>query len=626
MRMLPRWLMLTIKKRTVALVAVAFISAVFLTACGPAGPRDLRKGDRLIQKGEYADAIPVLREAVDLLHDRPNHVQAVAWNFLGLAYQGAGQAAAAMHAYSQALKLDRDLWPADYNLGCLSLEQSNYTDAIDYLTTYTTAFPRDYNAFVLMGRARYRAALERPGNESGRQIQFENARQDFEYAEKLHSTAEACNALGLLELQHRIPSAAAIRRSISFFRAALQDQPGYPPALLNLAIVLQRGANDPKEALAVYRQYLDTKPPPAQAADVEKLVHQLDVSTRITITPPKTIIAPATTPTNPSAPRPPPAIVQNPVPKPTPVPAPSATPAPAPAQAQPAKPAPAANQVESVPAESHAPASQPAPTPMAAHPTNVAPVVISEQPSPAPVSTQPPPVTGGNAPEALATPPPRTSIAPSNNPANNSGNELPVVEPEEKKTSFAQKLNPLNWFSHGNKRNDIEEPAPVSNAPAANLPDRNLAEQLTTEGKRAEHQANRAEAIRLYKEAIKADPSFFEPGLALGLAEIQARDYTAAQEALTKALTVQPESADARYAYAWVLSKEGYYQDAANELERLLTFRPQEVRGHLLLGNLYSDNLGQPRMARDQYLKALGLIDPQSPQAATIRAWLDQHP
>jgi len=132
--------------------------------------------------------------------------------------------------------------------------------------------------------------------------------------------------------------------------------------------------------------------------------------------------------------------------------------------------------------------------------------------------------------------------------------------------------------------------------------------------------------MRDYQEAMKADPTYFEAGLALGLAAIDMKDYPTALDALGQALTLQANSADARYAFAWVLGRRGCYQDAANELGRLLSAHPREVRARLLLGNIYADNLGQPKLAREQYLKALDLIEPQSSQAAVIRAWLDQHP
>ena len=478
--------MLTIKKRRGALQVLAVILAASLTACGPPGSRDLHKGEQLIESGQFAEAIPVLNEALQLLRGAPATVQASAWNLLGLACHGAGQSEAASRAYLEALKLDRNLWAADFNLGCLRLEQTNFTGAIDYLTTYTTSHPKDVNGFLLLGRARLKLALERSGPEKARQLQLENARLDYEYAEKMRGTAEACNALGLIALQRRIPGTELAKASVSFFKLALQREPHYPPALLNLAIVLQ--SYDPRQALDTYREYLALQPVPPQAKEVEKLARQLDLNLRITLVPQHPSPPPAT-PTNPSPPRQMPAPVENQVPKP----APSSTPKAAPAER------PAASLQLSAPPANPPPAARPPPQ--------------SPVPTP-PVTRTPPPGDTAN-PVADVTAP-----------------ETPAVKPpEERKASLVQKLNPLNWFPGKSKKTDASEtpvspetessgrytyPLPVTPIPG----DRKLAERFIKEGRQAEHQSNRAEAMQDYKEALKADPTCFEAGLALGLAAI----------------------------------------------------------------------------------------------------------
>jgi tetratricopeptide (TPR) repeat protein len=593
--MLTRSVMLTIKKRSFALQVLAIISLAGLTSCGPPGPRDLRKGERLIQSGQFAEAIPVLTEGAQLLQAASPTVQATAWNLLGLACHGAGQPAQAARAYLEALKLDRNLWAADYNLGCLRVEQTNFPGAIDCLATYTTSCPKDINGFLLLGRAHLKLAMERAGLE--RYTELDSAKRAFESAEGTRGTAEACNALGLIELmQRRIRGTDPVKSAIALFKTALEREPHYPPALLNLAIVQQRYANAPREALQSYREYLDLKPVPSEAAEVEKVARQLDVELRITIVPQRVERPAAATNAGPS--RIAPAVVENPVPKPAPPPT-----------------------VRVVQRERPAAVEQPSPPPANPPPAVLPPPRASVESSPAPV----------------------TQTAPLDNAANANTNaattDLPVVpSPEERKPSFAQKLNPLNWFSGKSKKpaetpetTAVPEAAPVERYtyPLYVTPipgDRKLAEKLAGEGRQAERQSNRTEAIWDYQEATKADPSYFEAGLALGLAMIDTKDYPGALQALGQALTLEATSADARYAFAWVLGRQGYYQDAANELDKLLAAHPREVRGYLLLGNYYADNLAQPKLAREQYLKALDLIDEHSPQAATIRAWLDQHP
>ena len=144
-------------------------------------------------------------------------------------------------------------------------------------------------------------------------------------------------------------------------------------------------------------------------------------------------------------------------------------------------------------------------------------------------------------------------------------------------------------------------------------------------GTQARHEGHLEEALRDYQEATTADSTYFDAGLSLGLTAIDSGDYDTALEALYRALAVDENSASARYAFAWILQKRGYYIDAAHELERLLSAHPLETRGHLLLGNLEAEKLGQPKQARQQYAKVLEL-DPNNSQAPAIRAWILKTP
>src|ERR1039458_8783559 len=109
------------------------------------------------------------------------------------------------------------------------------------------------------------------------------------------------------------------------------------------------------------------------------------------------------------------------------------------------------------------------------------------------------------------------------------------------------------------------------------------------------------------------------------MAAMKSEDYLLALDALHHALVLNPASANARYGFAWALKKKDYFQDAANELEKLLAQNPDETRAHLLLGNLYAQNLGQPDFAREHYKKVLEK-DPRNDQAPALRAWLQNHP
>src|SRR5579859_3744849 len=115
--MLPPRSMLTIKNWRWK-KSIFFLLALLLVAgCAPPGPRALLKGKRLVEAGNYSQAIEKLALATRLM---PTNAQA--WNYLGLACHYAGDATNAQTAYLAARKCDPDLTEVHFNLGCLWLE------------------------------------------------------------------------------------------------------------------------------------------------------------------------------------------------------------------------------------------------------------------------------------------------------------------------------------------------------------------------------------------------------------------------------------------------------------------------------------------------------------------------
>ncbi|MBW8863382.1 MAG: tetratricopeptide repeat protein [Verrucomicrobia bacterium] len=75
--------------------AILFVAlGLFVAGCTPAGPRALLKGKHFIDQGEYAEAVEQLKTATDLLM-----TNAAAWNYYGVALQGAGHPDEAATAY-----------------------------------------------------------------------------------------------------------------------------------------------------------------------------------------------------------------------------------------------------------------------------------------------------------------------------------------------------------------------------------------------------------------------------------------------------------------------------------------------------------------------------------------------
>ena len=148
----------------------------------PAGPRSLLEGERLIRKGHYVLAIQRLKGAVELL---PENAQA--WNHLGLAYHGAGQWTNAIRAYEHALVLSNNLAAARYNLGCVHLEQSNPSAAIEEFKRFTLLQSASAEGWVKLATAQLAAR------------QVDAAEHGYYQALKISSYhPEALNGLGMI--------------------------------------------------------------------------------------------------------------------------------------------------------------------------------------------------------------------------------------------------------------------------------------------------------------------------------------------------------------------------------------------------------------------------------------------
>ena len=133
------------------------------------------------------------------------------------------------------------------------------------------------------------------------------------------------------------------------------------------------------------------------------------------------------------------------------------------------------------------------------------------------------------------------------------------------------------------------------------------------------------------RSAIQLDPGYFEAQSNLGLAAYESDDLTQSLAAYETALAIKPSSFNARFNFALALKKAGYIEDAAGELERVLTVAADGESPthlalvHLTLANLYADQFHQVAPARLHYLKVLEL-DPKNSQAVAIRYWLRDNP
>jgi tetratricopeptide (TPR) repeat protein len=132
-------------------------------------------------------------------------------------------------------------------------------------------------------------------------------------------------------------------------------------------------------------------------------------------------------------------------------------------------------------------------------------------------------------------------------------------------------------------------------------------------------------AFAEYQAAVQVDPTFFEAQHNLAIIALNLGNLPVALTASENALALRPDSSSARWNYAIALQRGKYAADAAEELEKYVTVEKSNARASLMLAGLYALDLGEPDSARPHYERVLA-IDPQHPQADSIRQWLATHP
>jgi tetratricopeptide (TPR) repeat protein len=572
-----------------ALLAVV----VALAGCSPAGTHAFLKGKKLLDEGDYADAVDEFKSASDDMG-----TNAEVWNYLGVAEAHTGQAEDAAKAYQRALELDRDLTEAHYNLGCLWLDQNKPEDAVNEFTAYTLRRPDAPEGWLKLGLAQLRAQDVLPAEKS------------FSTALSLSpNNAEALNGMGLARMQRNRPEDAE-----KFFQAAVRYHPDYAPAILNLATVAHVYLRDDRLALEQYQAYLAFQPRPPQWDAVNAIVTTMEQSQMTPAAPPRQMES-----------------------------------------TQPMRQNVYAEQRQS---ETRQQETRPQETRSEETQTEES----RQQTQRSDEYLQPPRenyVPPREETQTVRVQPETPIVTAQNVASSQTAAPQPVREPdmfasvEPNPPKPAPDYNPLHWF-HSSPTQDetkvtplppgnslhaepprpvhIVQPAPPAYAsylylsphkPASG--DRRRASTMFARAQQFEQQRKYTDALDSYRLATRADPGWFEAQYNCGVLAYRLRDYQFALESYEMALAIEPDSADARYNFALALKAMNYVPDAAKELRRILAAHPENVRAHLELGNIYSQELYDVPHAREQYLKVLQL-DPGNAQASNIQFWLSANP
>jgi tetratricopeptide (TPR) repeat protein len=580
------------ENRTTAPLALLLV--LLLAGCGAPGPRALLKGEDLIQDHNYQAAIPELKKAAKLL---PRNAQA--WNHLGLAHHGAGQLDEAQRAYKEALRLDVSLASARYNLGVLSLEQNDVPGALEHLTSYTTFQPNNPDGWIKLGSAQLRAR------------RFDHAEKSYKNALDLRPRdPEALNGLGTVAFHRR-----RIQEAVSHFNSALAENPKYAPAVHNVAVI-HHSQNNREQALNELKQYAALAPLAPNIDVVHATIEQLE-SELHPAPPPVTGIA-----------------------------------------------LPKTNVVQTQPPATRTQTTAP---PVIALAPRTNPPSIAAGPRTRATPTNPPPTTRATAATNRAEKPtdvPVTrleddlQVTPVQDVASARQTNQPITDTRttttntnaarDEKRSLLARINPFAGRSKTSPTNAAVpevQPAPITNVaaaqPSASVPsypryryasprlpkagNHREAERHFARGVAAQRAMQLNQALGYYQQAVEADPAYFDAYYNLGLAAYDLGRWKQSLGAYEVALALKPDSINTRYNFALALKQAGHPLDAAEELKQILKGAPSETRAHLSLANLYAQQLAQPRLARQHYLKVLEL-EPSHPKGSEIRYWLAANP
>jgi Flp pilus assembly protein TadD len=233
-------------------LTAAALLATLLSGCSPSGERALVEGDRLLQAGRAAEAVPLLERAVQ---DLPQNAPAL--NHLGLAYHATGRTNDARRAYLRALEVDRNRIEATHNLAISHLERGEWLEAERGFRAYLVAHPGDAAVLETLAQLQFQA---------GRWDDAERSFAAIQPAEAI--SADGWNTRGLLTLRKR-----RFKDAAKCFQYAFSLAPASTTPLYNLGVTHQL-QGDRRSAAAQYRLWLAANAGAPQAAAVQELIRQ----------------------------------------------------------------------------------------------------------------------------------------------------------------------------------------------------------------------------------------------------------------------------------------------------------------------------------------------------------------
>lgn len=248
--------MLTIKKRSFFKIIILSLCAIFiLIGCTNPADRLLSQGDKYINEGKYDSAIKVLTELTAISPQNP-----VAWNALGIAYHYSGNYIAAAHSYATALKFSNNFAVVHYNLGCALFAMQNYIQASREFASYVMYYPQSIDGWLKLGVSQLFSRLYDAAEKSFKQV--------------LSLNPQSCEAYNGLAVASYFKNRH--RDALQYLNSALKLNPNYPPANLNMAVVLLQGQKDLNGSIEMFKRYQMLKPNTDFSRAISNLLQKIE--------------------------------------------------------------------------------------------------------------------------------------------------------------------------------------------------------------------------------------------------------------------------------------------------------------------------------------------------------------
>lgn len=125
--------------------------------------------------------------------------------------------------------------------------------------------------------------------------------------------------------------------------------------------------------------------------------------------------------------------------------------------------------------------------------------------------------------------------------------------------------------------------------------------------------------------AANAAPHAVGPGeySQLGMQSLEAGDFPSAERYFRRATELSPDDAGPHMDLAVSLMYQERWEEAHGELEVAGRLAPEAPEVLFLKGVVYRDGLRDGERAREAWERFLGMVPADSPQASTVRGWLD---